>query len=93
MLKHRSHYLDAIVPKTEAPRAFEPRVVPRPANDQDTPVASAARALQADIARAFAAKNGWSVGQTVAAGIIFHLGVFCALGLAAGAALAQLARG
>jgi hypothetical protein len=93
MLKHRSHYLDAIAPHPSASPGFEPRVVPRPANDQDTPVASAARSLQADIARAFAAKNGWSVGQTVAAGVIFHLGVFCALGLAAGAALAQLARG
>lgn len=93
MLKHRSHYLDAIAPRPSATPPFEPRVIPRPANDQDTPVASAARALQADIARAFAAKDGWSVGQTVAAGVIFHLGVFCALGLAAGAALAQLARG
>lgn len=93
MLKHRSHYLDAIAPSPSASQRFEPRVVPRPANDQDTPVSSAARSLQADIARAFAAKNGWSVNQTVAAGVIFHLGVFCALGLAAGAALAQLARG
>jgi hypothetical protein len=93
MLKHRSHYLDAIAPHPSASPRFEPRVVPRPANDQDTPVASAARVLQADIARAFSAKDGWSVGKTVAAGVIFHLGVFCALGLAAGAALAQLARG
>ncbi|PZR36236.1 hypothetical protein [Caulobacter segnis] len=91
MLKHRTHYLDAIAPRpTPAP---EPRLAPRPANDQDTPVASAARVLQADIAKAFAAKNGWSVGRTVAAGVVFHLGVFCALGLAAGAVLAQLARG
>jgi hypothetical protein len=93
MLKHRSHYLDAIAPRPNAASPFEPRVVPRPANDQDTPVASAARVLQADIARAFAAKDGWSVRQTVAAGVVFHLGIFCALGLAAGAALAQLARG
>lgn len=93
MLKHRTHYLDAIAPRPSATPRFEPRIAPRPANDQDTPVASAARALQSDLARAFAAKNGWSVGQTVAAGVIFHLGVFCALGLAAGAALAQLARG
>lgn len=93
MLKHRTHYLDAIAPRPSATPRFEPRIVPRPANDQDTPVASAARALQSDIARAFAAKDGWSVGRTVATGVIFHLGVFCALGLAAGAALAQLARG
>lgn len=93
MLKHRTHYLHAIAPRPGPTPRFEPRIVPRPANDQDTPVASAARALQSDLARAFAAKNGWSVGQTVAAGVIFHLGVFCALGLAAGAALAQLARG
>jgi len=93
MLKHRTHYLDAIAPYPGASPRFAPRPVLRPANDQDRPVASAARTLQADLARAFAAKNGWSVGRTVAAGVIFHLGVFCALGLAAGATLAQLARG
>lgn len=88
MLKHRTHYLDAIAPP---PSPFSPPL--RPANDQDTPVASAARILQADIARAFSARDGWSVAKTVAAGVILHLGVFCALGLAAGAALLHVARG
>lgn len=85
MLKPKFDYLDAIAPSTEARRRPDLRI----ANDQDAPVASAARTLQSEIGRVFAQEGAWSVRRTVAIGVVFHLGVFCALGLAAGGLLAQ----
>ena len=84
MLKRKVDYLDAIAPN--------PRQRPelRLANDHDAPVKSAAQGLQHEIARVFAQENTWSVRRTVAIGIVFHLGVFCALGLAASGAISQL---
>ena len=88
MLKRKFDYLDAI-----APSPVEARQRPdlRIASDHDAPVASAARTLQSEIGRVFAQENTWSVRRTVAIGVVFHLGVFCALGLAAGGALSQFA--
>lgn len=88
MLKRKFDYLDAIAP---APVAARKRPDLRVVNDDDAPVASAARTLQSEIARVFAQESAWSVRRTVAIGVVFHLGVFCALGLAAGGALSQLA--
>lgn len=88
MLKRKFDYLDAIAPlagKAEARQRPDLHV----ANDQDAPVASAARTLQSEIGRVFAQENRWSVRRTVAIGVVFHLTVFCALGLAAGGALTQ----
>jgi hypothetical protein len=84
MLKRKFDYLDAIAPAAEAKRP-ELRV----ANDHDAPVSSGARTLQSELGRVFAQESTWSVRRTVALGVVFHLGVFCALGLAAGGALAQ----
>lgn len=86
MLKRKFDYLDAIAP---APVEARKRPVLHVANDRDAPVASAARTLQSELGRVFARENRWSVRRTVAIGVVFHLGVFCALGLAAGGALAQ----
>ncbi len=88
MLQRKFDYLDAIAP---APVAASKRPDLHVANDHDTPVASAARTLQSEIGRVFAQENKWSVRRTVAIGVVFHLGVFCALGLAAGGALSQFA--
>lgn len=88
MLKRKFDYLDAIAP---APVASRKRPDLHVANDHDAPVASAARTLQSEIGRVFAQENTWSVRRTVAIGVVFHLGVFCALGLAAGGALSQFA--
>ena len=84
MQQRKVDYLDAIAPN---PR---PQPVLRLANDNDTPVQSAAHSLQHDIARVFAQESTWSVRRTVAIGIVFHLGVFCALGLAASGAIGQI---
>jgi hypothetical protein len=86
MLKRKVDYLDAIAPN--------PRKRPelRLANDNDAPVQSAARGLQHDVARVFAQENTWSVRRTVAIGVVFHLGVFCALGLAASGAIGHFTR-
>lgn len=81
MLQRKVDYLDAIAP---SPRK---RPALRLANDNDTPAPSPVQALQHDIARVFAQESKWSVRRTVAIGIVFHLGVFCALGLAAGGAI------
>ena len=88
MLQRKVDYLDAIAPAPEARKRPELHV----ANDHDAPVASAARTLQSEIGRVFARENTWSVRRTVAIGVVFHLGVFCALGLAAGGALSQFAQ-
>jgi hypothetical protein len=88
MLKRKFDYLDAIAP---APAAARARPDLHIANDHDAPVSSAARSLQSEIGRVFAQENKWSVRRTVAIGVVFHLGVFCALGLAAGGALSQFA--
>jgi len=88
MLKRKFDYLDAIAP---APAPAHKRPDLHVANDHDAPVASAARSLQSEIGRVFAQENTWSVRRTVAIGVVFHLGVFCALGLAAGGALSQFA--
>lgn len=81
MLQRKVDYLDAIAPN---PRK---RPTLRLANDNDAPAPSAAHTLQHEIARVFAQESKWSVRRTVAIGIVFHLGVFCALGLAAGGAI------
>ena len=81
MQQRKVDYLDAIAPNTRKRPAL------RLANDNDAPTPSAARGLQHDIARVFAQENTWSVRRTVAIGMVFHLGVFCALGLAAGVAI------
>ncbi len=90
MLQRKYDYLDAIAP---AKKPTEARARPslHVANDHDAPVASAARSLQSEISRVFAQETTWSVRRTVAIGVVFHLGVFCALGLAAGGALSQFA--
>ena len=88
MLKRKFDYLDAIAP---APVAAHTRPDLHVAHDGDRPVASAARTLQSEIGRVFAQESTWSVRRTVAIGVAFHLGVFCALGLAAGGALSQFA--
>lgn len=85
MLKHRAHYLDAIAPAPSDLKRPDLRI----ANDHDAPVASPARTLQSEIDRVFAPGGRWSVRRTVTIGVMFHLGVFCALGMAAGAALTQ----
>jgi hypothetical protein len=87
MLKRKVDYLDAIAP---AP-ASKAGPALRLANDNDRPVDSAARGLQHDIGRVFAQESSWSVRRTVAIGAVFHLGVICALGLAAGGAIFRLA--
>jgi hypothetical protein len=81
MLQRKVDYLDAIAPQA----AKRPTL--RLVNDNDSPAPSPARGLQHDIARVFAQESKWSVRRTVAIGIVFHLGVFCALGLAAGGAI------
>jgi hypothetical protein len=89
MLKRKVDYLDAIAPAAEkAPEKAQTHL--RLINDDDAPVESAARGLQHDIARVFAQENTWSVRRTVAIGVVFHIGVFCALGLAASGAISQL---
>ena len=88
MLKRKFDYLDAIAPAAEVRKRPDLHI----ANDHDAPVASAARTLQSEIGRVFAQESNWSVRRTVAIGVVFHLGVFCALGLAAGGALTQFAR-
>jgi hypothetical protein len=86
MLKRKFDYLDAIAaPAAKARHRPELHI----ANDHDAPVASAPRSLQSEIGRVFAQENKWSVRRTVALGVVFHLGIFCALGLAAGGALSQ----
>jgi hypothetical protein len=89
MLQRKFDYLDAIAPLAGTPAEAPIRPSLHIANDHDAPVASAARSLQSEISRVFAQENTWSVRRTVAIGVVFHLGVFCALGLAAGGALAQ----
>ena len=81
MLQRKVDYLDAIAPNPRSRPAL------RLAHEHDAPVESAARGLQHDIARVFAQETTWSVRRTVAIGIVFHLGVFCALGLAASGAI------
>lgn len=88
MLKPKFDYLDAIAP---APVEARKRPDLHIAGEADAPVASAARTLQSEVARVFAQESTWSVRRTVAIGVVFHLGVFCALGLAAGGALTQFA--
>lgn len=92
MLQRKYDYLDAIAPLAGKP-AERVEAGKRPslhvANDHDAPVTSGARGLQSEIGRVFAQETTWSVRRTVAIGVVFHLGVFCALGLAAGGALAQ----
>jgi len=88
MLKRKFDYLDAIAPAADA----RPRPELRVANDHDAPVSSGARTLQSELGRVFAQESAWSVRRTVALGVVFHLGVFCALGLAAGGALSQFAQ-
>ncbi|ATC24707.1 hypothetical protein EIB18_09075 [Caulobacter vibrioides] len=87
MLQRKFDYLDAIAPAAAARKRPELRV----ANDHDAPVTSAARTLQSELGRVFAQESSWSVRRTVAIGVVFHLGIFCALGLAAGGALSQFA--
>jgi len=87
MLKRKFDYLDAIAPAADVRKRPELRV----ANDYDAPIDSGARTLQSELGRVFAQESTWSVRRTVAIGVVFHLGVFCALGLAAGGALAQFA--
>lgn len=87
MLQRKFDYLDAIAPAAEAKKRPELRI----ANDHDAAVASGARTLQSELGRVFAQESTWSVRRTVAIGVVFHLGVFCALGLAAGGALSQFA--
>jgi hypothetical protein len=88
MLQRKFDYLDAIAPSAaETPKRPDLRIV----NEHDAPVTSAARTLQSEIGRVFAQENTWSVRRTVAIGVVFHIGVFCALGLAAGGALSQFA--
>lgn len=90
MLQRKFDYLDAIAPAAK-PAEVRPHPSLHVANDHDAPVASGARSLQSEIARVFAQESAWSVRRTVAIGVVFHLGVFCALGLAAGGALSQFA--
>ena len=85
MLQRKVDYLDAIAPQSRKRPAPSLHL----ANDNDAPVQSAARNLQHDIARVFAQETTWSVRRTVAIGVVFHLGVFCALGLAAGGAISM----
>ena len=87
MLQRKFDYLDAIAPAPQAAKRPDLRV----ANDHDAAVTSGARTLQSELGRVFAQENTWSVRRTVAIGVVFHLGVFCALGLAAGGALSQFA--
>ena len=91
MLKRKFDYLDAIAPSATNPAEARKRPDLHIANDDDAPIFSGARTLQSEISRVFAQENTWSVRRTVAIGVVFHLGVFCALGLAAGGALAQFA--
>lgn len=91
MLKRKFDYLDAIAPLADKPAEVRKRPDLRIANDTDAPVTSSARTLQSEISRVFAQESNWSVRRTVAIGVVFHLGVFCALGLAAGGALTQFA--
>lgn len=91
MLQRKFDYLDAIAPLAEKAPEAPKRPDLRIANDHDAPIASGARTLQSEIGRVFAQENTWSVRRTVAIGVVFHLGVFCALGLAAGGALSQFA--
>lgn len=91
MLQRKFDYLDAIAPSVTKPAEAGSRAPLHIANDDDAPVASAARTLQSEISRVFAQESTWSVRRTVALGVVFHLGVFCALGLAAGGALTQFA--
>lgn len=88
MLKRKFDYLDAIAPAADVRQRPDLRV----ANDHDAPVSSGARTLQSELGRIFAQESTWSVRRTVAIGVVFHLGVFCALGLAAGGALSQFAQ-
>jgi hypothetical protein len=88
MLNRKFNYLDAIAPAAAAAQRPELRV----ANDHDAPVASGARTLQSELGRVFAQESTWSVRRTVAIGVVFHLAVFCALGLAAGGALTVIGR-
>jgi hypothetical protein len=91
MLKRKFDYLDAIAPSARKAVEVSKRPALHIANDHDAPVDSAARNLQSEIGRVFAQETTWSVRRTVAIGVVFHLGVFCALGLAAGGALSQFA--
>lgn len=88
MLKRKFDYLDAIAPAADVRQRSELRL----ANDHDAPVSSGARTLQSELGRVFAQETTWSVRRTVAIGVVFHLGVFCALGLAAGGALTVIGR-
>ena len=88
MLKRKFDYLDAIAHAADAAKRPDLRI----ANDHDAPVSSGARTLQSELGRVFAQENTWSGRRTVAIGVIFHLGVFCALGLAAGGALTVIGR-
>lgn len=91
MLQRKFDYLDAIAPLADKTPEAAKRPDLRIANDHDAAVASGARTLQSELGRVFAQENTWSVRRTVAIGVVFHLGVFCALGLAAGGALSQFA--
>ncbi|HJV40999.1 hypothetical protein [Caulobacter sp.] len=85
MLKHSAYYPDAVAP----PPSDRTHPDLRLASDHDAPVASPARALQLRAGQGLIPDSSWSVRRTVIIGVIFHLGVFSALGLAAGAALTQ----
>jgi hypothetical protein len=89
MLQRKFDYLDAIAPLAGESAEAAKRPDLRIANDHDAPIVSGARNLQSELGRVFAQETTWSVRRTVAIGVVFHLGVFCALGLAAGGALAQ----
>jgi hypothetical protein len=86
MLKRKFDYLDAIAPVADVPKRPDLRL----AADHDAPVSSGARTLQSELGRVLAQESTWSVRRTVALGVVFHLGVFCALALAAGGALTTM---
>ena len=72
-----------------APRA---RPALRLADAGDVAVVGPARRLQNDLARAFAADSGWSVGRTVIVGCVFHGVVLGSLVVAASNLLPHIAR-
>lgn len=65
---------------------------PRLADERDVAVLGPARRLQADLAKAFAAKSGWSVKRTVVVGLVFHGVVLGSLAVAASNLIPHLTR-
>ena len=63
------------------------------ADDSHAAVASPARRLQADLAKAVAAQDGWSVKRTVVVGCIFHAVILGSLALAASNLVPHLPHG